>query len=121
MSDDTISTDPACIFCKIFAGTIPGDEVVRTDDVLVFRDLNPQAPHHLLAIPKRHAANLGDFVSVARKDEVGDLFAVASTAGRAASSTGYRIVVNEGVDAGQTVFHLHLHVLAGRDLSWPPG
>jgi histidine triad (HIT) family protein len=86
MSDDAISTDPACIFCKIFAGTIPGDEVVRTDDVLVFRDLNPQAPHHLLAIPKRHAANLGDFV-----------------------------------DAGQTVFHLHLHVLAGRDLSWPPG
>jgi len=116
-----MSQDENCIFCKIFSGAIPSQEVLRTDDVLVFRDLNPQAPTHLLAIPKRHAANLGDFVAAAKKEEVGDLFSVASAAGRAASSTGYRIVVNEGVDAGQTVFHLHLHVLAGRDLSWPPG
>ncbi|MBD5605089.1 MAG: HIT domain-containing protein [Candidatus Eremiobacteraeota bacterium] len=110
-----------CIFCKIFAGEIPAKEVARTDDVLVFRDLNPQAPHHLLVIPKRHATDLGDFVAAARAEEVGDLFAAASRAGRAASPSGYRIVVNEGVDAGQTVFHLHLHVLAGRNLDWPPG
>jgi histidine triad (HIT) family protein len=110
-----------CIFCKIFAGEIPAKEVERTDDVLVFRDLNPQAPHHLLVIPKRHATDLGDFVAAARSEEVGDLFAAASRAGRAASPSGYRVVVNEGVDAGQTVFHLHLHVLAGRNLDWPPG
>jgi histidine triad (HIT) family protein len=110
-----------CIFCKIFEGTIPADEVLRTDDVVVFRDLNPQAPQHMLAIPKRHAKNLGDFVAEADPAEVGELFAVASRAGRGASPTGYRVIVNEGPDAGQTVFHLHLHVLAGRALAWPPG
>jgi histidine triad (HIT) family protein len=110
-----------CVFCKIFSGEIPSNEVARTDDVLVFRDLNPQAPHHLLVIPKRHAANLGDFVAEADPAEVGDLFAAASRAGRAASPSGYRVIVNEGPDAGQTVFHLHLHVLAGRTLEWPPG
>lgn len=110
-----------CIFCKIFRGEIPAHEVVRTDDVLAFRDLSPQAPTHLLVIPKRHAADLGTFVAAADPAETGDLFAVASRAGRAASAGGYRIVVNEGPDAGQTVFHVHLHVLAGRDLTWPPG
>jgi histidine triad (HIT) family protein len=120
MSEAT-HADAACIFCKIFSGVIPADEVARTDDVLVFRDVNPQAPHHLLVIPKRHAENLGAFVAAAEPAEVGDLFAAASRAGRAVSSSGYRVIVNEGADAGQTVFHLHLHVLAGRDLSWPPG
>jgi histidine triad (HIT) family protein len=110
-----------CIFCKIFSGAIPADVVIRTDDVVVFRDLNPQAPQHVLAIPKRHASNLGDFVATADPAEVGDLFAVASRAGREASPSGYRVIVNEGRDAGQTVFHLHLHVLAGRHLAWPPG
>jgi histidine triad (HIT) family protein len=110
-----------CVFCKIFSGQIPSTEVARTDDVLVFRDLHPHAPTHLLVIPKRHAANLGDFVAAAAPAEVGDLFAAASKAGRAASPGGYRIVTNEGPDAGQTVFHLHLHVLAGRSLGWPPG
>ncbi len=116
-----MADDPNCVFCKIFRGAIPADLVERTEDVAVFRDLNAQAPTHLLAIPKRHAADLGSFVAEASAAEVGDLFAVASRAGRAASATGYRIVVNEGVDAGQTVFHLHLHVLAGRVLAWPPG
>ncbi len=116
-----IATDPTCVFCKIFSGAIPSTEVTRTPDVLIFRDLNPQAPSHLLAIPRRHAVNLGDFVAAAEPAEVGDLFAEASRAGRAVSTGGYRIVVNEGVDAGQTVFHLHLHVLAGRALGWPPG
>ncbi len=110
-----------CLFCKIFARAIPSREVNRTDDVLVFEDVNPQAPTHLLVIPKRHARDLGDFVAAAEPREVGDLFAIASQAGRAASSTGYRIVANEGREAGQTVFHLHLHVLAGRPLGWPPG
>ena len=96
--------DDACIFCKIFRGDVPAREVVRTNDVLVFEDVNPAAPRHVLAIPRRHARDLGTFVSEATPTEVGDLFAVASNAGRAASGSGYRLVVNEGVDAGQTVF-----------------
>jgi histidine triad (HIT) family protein len=116
-----VTRDENCIFCKIFSGDVKADEVARTEDALVFRDLNPQAPVHLLVVPKRHAANLGDFVAAAEPREVGDLFALASQAGRNASAAGYRIVVNEGVEAGQTVFHLHLHVLAGRRMTWPPG
>ncbi len=117
----SVSAEETCLFCKIFRGEIPAKEVERTDDALVFRDVNPQAPTHVLVIPKRHAANLGDFVAAATPQEVGDLFALASKAGRAASPDGYRIVVNEGAAAGQTVFHLHLHVLCGRNMSWPPG
>ena len=114
MSDD-------CPFCKIFRKEIAADEVLRSENVLVFRDLNPKAPTHMLAIPRRHADNLGDFVAAATPEEVGELFAVASRAGRAQTSNGYRIVTNEGVDAGQTVHHLHLHVLGGRAMAWPPG
>ncbi|MDQ2908514.1 MAG: HIT domain-containing protein [Candidatus Eremiobacteraeota bacterium] len=121
MSNTEIVNESACPFCKIFAREIRADEVTRTADALVFRDLTPQAPTHLLAIPKCHVADLGEFVAVADSSEVGDLFAVASQAGRAAGGGGYRIVVNEGPDAGQSVFHLHLHILAGRPLSWPPG
>ena len=95
--------------------------MTRTDDAVVFRDLNPQAPTHLLVVPKRHAPNLGEFVASATPQEVGELFTLASNTGRAASPDGYRIVVNEGYMAGQTVFHLHLHVLAGRRMHWPPG
>jgi histidine triad (HIT) family protein len=116
-----VTRDENCIFCKIFSGDPKADEVTRTEDALVFRDLNPQAPTHLLVVPKRHAVNLGDFVAAAELHEVGDLFALASQAGRNASPAGYRIVVNEGAEAGQTVFHLHLHVLAGRRMTWPPG
>ncbi len=116
-----MSGEDGCVFCKIFRGEIPASEVERTPDALVFRDLNPQAPSHVLVIPKRHAANLGDFVAAATPQEVGDLFALASKTGRDASPNGYRIVVNEGGEAGQTVFHLHLHVLSGRAMRWPPG
>ncbi len=114
MSDD-------CVFCKIYRGEIPATEVERSGDALVFRDLNAQAPTHLLVIPKRHATNLSDFTYAAPSDEVGELFALASRAGQTACPGGYRVVVNEGVDAGQTVHHLHLHVLGGRALEWPPG
>lgn len=113
--------DRACIFCKIFRGEIPSQEVLRTPNVLVFRDLNPAAPTHVLAIPRRHAADLGTFVAEAEPDEALELFRAAARVGRAESPTGYRVVTNEGPDAGQTVFHLHLHVLAGRALGWPPG
>jgi len=116
-----VTRDENCVFCKIFSGEIKSEEVIRTEDALVFRDLNPQAPTHLLVVPKRHAANLGDFVAAAEPHEVGELLALASQAGRSASESGYRIVINEGHEAGQTVFHLHLHVLAGRRMKWPPG
>ena len=75
----------------------------------------------MLVIPKRHARDLSEFVSAASEGEVAELMTVASEVGRAASPSGYRVVVNEGPDAGQSVFHLHLHVLAGRSLGWPPG
>jgi histidine triad (HIT) family protein len=114
--------DPAtCIFCKIVAGQIPAKIVARTDHALAFLDLNPQAPTHALVVPLRHVEHLGEFVDSATSEEAHDLFALASQIGREASETGYRVVTNEGRDAGQTVFHLHLHVLAGRALGWPPG
>jgi len=117
MSD--VSAD--CIFCRIVRREIPAQEVARTDEALAFRDLNPQAPTHILVVPLRHAANLGDFVAAAEHDEVGHVLALASRLGREASPNGYRVVINEGADAGQTVHHLHLHVLAGRPMHWPPG
>jgi histidine triad (HIT) family protein len=122
VSEQAASLPPAtCAFCKIFRKELPAQEVVRTDDALVFKDIRPQAPMHLLVIPKRHAAHLGDFVAAAGKDEIAELFTLASQIGREYARDGYRVVVNEGRDGGQTVYHLHLHVLAGRRLTWPPG
>ncbi len=121
MSDALESRDPHCLFCKIVSKEIPAAEVARTEGAIVFKDVHPKAPTHLLVVPLRHAANLGEFTATAANHEVGDLFALASKMGREAGGDGYRIVVNEGPDAGQTVFHLHLHVLAGRAMSWPPG
>jgi histidine triad (HIT) family protein len=115
------ASDPGCIFCKIVRGEIPATEVARTETAVAFRDLNPQAPQHLLVVPVRHAADLGDFVATSPPADVGALLALASRLGREAAPGGYRVVINEGRDAGQTVFHLHLHVLAGRALEWPPG
>jgi histidine triad (HIT) family protein len=110
-----------CLFCKIASGEIPAQIVGRSDDALAFRDLNPQAPTHLLVIPKRHVEHLSEFMSTASAAEVHALFALAADLGTQASPSGYRVVTNEGVDAGQSVFHLHLHVLAGRAMRWPPG
>jgi histidine triad (HIT) family protein len=110
-----------CIFCRIVAREVPADEVERTDTAIVVRDLNPQAPTHLLVIPTRHAADLGDYAATATPAELGALLQAASRAGRNASADGYRVVINEGADGGQTVGHLHLHVLAGRRMTWPPG
>lgn len=110
-----------CVFCKIVAKEIPAQEVARTPEAIAIRDLNPVAPDHLLVIPVRHAANLSDFVMNGADAEAGAVLGFASRMGREASPGGYRLVVNEGVDAGQTVFHLHIHVLGGRALAWPPG
>lgn len=110
-----------CIFCRIAAGELAADVIARNDVAIAIRDLNPQAPEHALVIPVKHADNLGDYVAIAGAAEVGGLLSLASQVGRSASPSGHRIVVNEGGDGGQTVHHLHLHVLAGRRMTWPPG
>ena len=110
-----------CLFCKIYRGEIPAREIERTPDGLVFADLNPQAPTHFLVIPKRHAENLSAFATEATSAEVGDLFALAAKVGASHCPDGYRVVSNIGTDGGQTVHHLHLHVLGGRHMAWPPG
>jgi histidine triad (HIT) family protein len=110
----------ACVFCQIAAGEIPATVVKRGDGMLAFRDLNPQAPTHLLVIPTDHTASLND-ARDART--LGGLLAFAREVARAEgiAERGYRVVVNTNPDGGQTVFHLHLHVLGGRPMKWPPG
>jgi histidine triad (HIT) family protein len=109
-----------CLFCRIVRGEIPATLVAETDDCVAFRDVNPQAPLHVLVIPRRHVASLDAADDAA---ELGKLSLLAAEIARAEgyAERGYRTVVNTGPDAGQTVFHVHLHLLAGRPLRWPPG
>ena len=111
--------DP-CIFCKMVAGDIPVSKVAETEHCLAFRDIHPQAPAHILVIPKAHVTSLND---VTDEVTVGRMALLASRIATAEgfAAAGYRIVMNTNVDGGQTVFHLHMHVLAGRRLTWPPG
>lgn len=111
----------ACIFCRIIARQLPAQEVYRSDNFLVIADSNPQAPEHLLVLPVQHVPNLSAYVAVTDPAVVGQLLQVAAQHGRDRSTDGFRLVVNEGVIGGQTVEHLHVHVLAGRRLGWPPG
>ena len=114
--------DEDCIFCKIVAGDIPAEVVLENQDVVVFRDLTPQAPVHLLAIPRQHIATIND-LQAADAAQMGNLFLAAKAAAKqeGIAEDGYRTVMNCGEGAGQTVFHIHLHILGGRSLSWPPG
>jgi len=111
-----------CLFCKILAGEIPADIIYESDTAIAFRDINPQAPTHALIIPRKHIATIND---IEAEDEaiVGSLFSAArEIAGQEGlSNEGYRAVMNCNEAAGQTVFHIHLHLLGGRDLGWPPG
>lgn len=111
-----------CLFCKIREGEIPADIVFENDDVLAFRDVNPHAPTHLLIIPKKHIATVND-LSADDESIMGKLFSVAKViaAEEGVSDDGYRLVVNCNEKAGQTVFHIHMHLLAGRSMNWPPG
>jgi len=112
--------EPDCLFCRIAADEIPADVVFSDDQVVVFRDINPKAPTHVLAIPRRHipsAAELTDGDGPLLAAMFGAMRHIAQEAGL----HGYRIVTNTGAEAGQSVFHLHFHLLAGRPLSWPPG
>jgi histidine triad (HIT) family protein len=116
-----MSTDPGCIFCKIITGAIPSDEVLRDEHVVAFRDIHPVAPTHILLVPTMHVAHLSAFAAQADPSASARLLAAAAELGTRFGERGYRVVTNEGSDAGQTVHHLHFHVLAGRPMSWPPG
>ena len=111
-----------CIFCKIVAGAIPAKLVYEDERAVAFRDINPQAPTHALVIPRAHISSLAE---AGEGDEslLGHLLRVAALVARQEGHAegGYRTVINTGRDAGQTVFHIHVHVLGGRTLTWPPG
>ena len=112
----------SCLFCRIAAGDIPASTVYEDADVLAFNDINPQAPLHVLIVPKRHIATTNDLTE-ADEALVGKLVraAAAIAAQEGYAERGYRTVLNCNAEAGQTVFHVHLHLLAGRSLGWPPG
>ena len=109
-----------CLFCKIIAGTVPGDFVHQDEHCVVIRDINPQAPMHLLVIPREHLESLDD---ASQKEEslLGHLLRVGARMANDQGHDSYRSVINTGAGAGQSVLHLHVHVLGGRSMSWPPG
>lgn len=113
--------DPDCLFCKIVAGEIPSNRVHEDDDVIAFRDIAPRAPTHVLVIPRRHIPD-AHALTESDGDLLAKLFAVVRQVADAAGlQKGYRVVTNVGPESGQTVFHLHLHLLGGRPMAWPPG
>jgi histidine triad (HIT) family protein len=111
-----------CIFCKMVSGEIQPDVVLETDDILAFRDLNPQAPTHILIIPKRHISTTND-ITEADTALIGNLYLAARdiAAKEGLAEPGYRTVINCNADGGQAVYHIHLHLLGGRAMGWPPG
>ncbi|HUR16659.1 MAG TPA: histidine triad nucleotide-binding protein [Candidatus Limnocylindrales bacterium] len=115
-------TNGECLFCRIAAGEIPAEIVLQDDLVLAFADINPKAPTHLLLIPRKHIESAKDLTEE-DGPMLGRLFAVAARlAGEAGiSEHGFRLVTNSGAGAGQSVFHIHFHLLGGRQLGWPPG
>jgi histidine triad (HIT) family protein len=110
-----------CLFCKIAAGEIPSDKVYEDEKVLAFKDIDPQAPFHVLIIPKEHITSAAE-ITAENSSIVAHVFEVAAQIAKEHNlDKGFRIVNNCGEEGGQTVGHLHFHVLAGRNLSWPPG
>jgi histidine triad (HIT) family protein len=115
-------TDPNCIFCKIAAGEIDSEIVYQDDSVVAFRDTNPQAPTHVLVVPRKHLPTIND-LDEGDVEAVGRLFLAARRIAKeeGIDQSGYRVVMNCMQGAGQSVFHVHLHVLGGRPFRWPPG
>jgi histidine triad (HIT) family protein len=111
-----------CLFCKVIRGEIPSKKVYEDDTIFAFEDINPQAPTHILIIPKEHYASLND-VPGKDKDLLGHILIKGRELAQKAGleNSGFRIVLNTGRDSGQAVFHIHFHLLGGRRLSWPPG
>jgi len=118
----SVVTSSDCLFCKIVAGKIKADVIHENDRVVAFRDINPQAPTHVLIIPRNHVATINDLTESDTGD-VGQLFLAAKSVAKqeGVHESGYRTVMNCGEGAGQSVFHIHLHLLGGRPLRWPPG
>jgi len=116
--DPTYQAD--CLFCRIVAGEIPSDRVFEDPAVIVFRDINPKAPTHVLAIPRRHIPSAADLTD-ADGDLLVALFGALRHVAEVGGLEGYRIVSNVGAESGQSVFHLHFHLLGGRSMTWPPG
>jgi len=113
------TSDPSCLFCKIIKKEIPATVIDEDEDFVAFRDINPQAPTHALVIPKEHVK---DIANASDADQLGRLLKKACEIARKERlDGGFRVVVNTGEDGGQTVHHLHVHVLGGRRLTWPPG
>ena len=110
----------SCLFCKIIAGEIPAEIKFQDDQVIAFADISPQAPVHLLIVPKLHVENAAELAAQSPA-ALSAIFATADQLAEEAGLTGYRTVFNTGADAGQSVFHAHLHLLGGRSLAWPPG
>jgi len=121
-TDGPIDFDPACLFCRIAAGEIPATLIHADELVIAFPDIAPRAPTHILLVPRRHIASAA-VLSEADSPTVGRLFAVAAQIAREAgvADAGYRLVTNVGRAAGQTVGHLHVHLMGGRPMTWPPG
>ena len=115
-------TDETCLFCKIIAGEIPSDTVYEDDLVVAFNDINPVAPVHQLLIPRRHVESAADLAET-DAEMLGRLFEVAAALAAKSDlpAKGYRLVTNIGVDGGQSVPHLHFHLIGGRRMAWPPG
>ena len=110
-----------CLFCKIVKGEIPSEKLYEDDDILAFKDIAPQAPVHFLVIPKKHIVNQTD-IQESDEQVLGKLLRVASiVAEEQGIGQGFRSVFNNGAEAGQVVFHMHMHVLGGRPMEWPPG
>jgi histidine triad (HIT) family protein len=109
-----------CIFCKIIRGEIPAAKLFEDDELLAFRDINPAAPLHFLVIPKKHISGPA---AVTAEDEqlIGKMLRVGGEIAKKEGVDDFRVVFNNGAQAGQTVFHIHMHILGGRDLNWPPG
>jgi histidine triad (HIT) family protein len=109
------AADPACLFCKIVAGTLPAERIYEDEEILAFKDIHPQAPFHCLVIPKAHVATLNDFTAL-QAELVGRLLLTAKRIAGAHGLPGYRVAMNVNREGGQVVFHAHLHVLGGRPL-----
>lgn len=110
-----------CLFCSIVAGAVPAEVVHVTERTVAFRDVNPQAPTHVLVVPREHHRNAADLAAADPEASVELITTAAAVATAEGYAEAYRLVFNTGAEAGQSVFHTHLHVLAGRDLAWPPG
>jgi histidine triad (HIT) family protein len=115
-----VALDSNCIFCKIVSGDIPAQIVYRNENVVAFEDITPQAPTHVLIIPTIHVENIGDLAELSPTITAG-LFSAAKQIAAERGLLGFRNVLNTGEEAGQSVFHAHLHLIGGRSLAWPPG